>query len=229
MRFDKRLSPIPLCLAMLVLPFAALAVPGTEQLIALKNSGVSEEVVRVIVESGYGDVARVLQLKNAGFKDDTILSVIKADLKEGQLSASSTGNPGKQSASDVVDARTTARVKIQWYMVYRGNAMLQNSQEIDGATLSMIGGKSLRFEWADKGGMGLLDFAYKKPFTSPFYWDFDKEDAIASGTPGYAYTLKSATAHRGRPDTDGSHYWIVSFDPAGQEFSRWIEKARPAK
>lgn len=214
---------------MLGLPFAALAVPSTDELIALKNSGVSEDIVRVVLESGYGDLARIIRLKKAGFKDDTILSVIKADLKEAKAPASSSAIPDKQAASEAIDAETTARMKIQWYMVYRGNAMLQNSQEIDGAKISMIGGKTLRFEWTEKGGLGLLDFAYKKPFSSPFYWDIDKEDGIGPGAPGYPYALKSVSGHRGRPETDASHYWVVSFEPAGQAFARWIEKVRSAK
>ena len=224
-----RLSSIPILVLMLGLPFVALAVPSTDELIALKNSGVSEEIVQVIVESGYGDLARVIQLKKAGFKDDTILSVIKADLKEAKAPASSSANGDKKAASEAIDAQTSARMKIQWYMVYRGNAMLQNSQDIDVAKISMIGGKTLRFEWTEKGGLGLLDLAYRKSFSSPFYWDIDKQDTTGPGAAGYSYALKSASGHRGRPDTDASHYWVVSFEPAGQELARWIEKARSAK
>ena len=199
---------------LLALPLAAGAVLGTEQLVELKVSGISEDLVRLIVESGYSDLERVIRLKKAGFQDETIASIIKRDLKESQpaVAAAPSSQPG--AAPETVESKSNTRVRIEWYMVYRGSPLLQNTDEFNNATVSLLAGKTLKVEWPDKDGLGMLDVLTQKPFKSPLYWNIDKDDILHPGQQGYAYVLQSGKSHGGKPDVDESHYWVLYLQPS---------------
>src|SRR4030065_1505723 len=77
---------------------SALAALTTEELTRLKTSGLGEDVIIFMIENGYGNVDRVVRLKEAGFADETISSVIRNDLKG--------GGEAKMQASQ--------RVNIEW-------------------------------------------------------------------------------------------------------------------
>ncbi|MGE5174262.1 MAG: hypothetical protein ACM3MD_10600 [Betaproteobacteria bacterium] len=171
----------------------------TDDMLRLKNAGISEETIIVMVESGYQDVEKVLKLKEAGFADQSILAIVKGEVKN---------NLGKER----IISETTANAKIMWYLVFRGKPVLQNSKVIDDAKVSVVDNSSVKLEWKEKGGLGLLDELKVKAFTSPFYWVINKDDTLEPGE-GYPFVLKSTTAHQGKPDSDGSHYWMLYLEP----------------
>lgn len=185
----------------------------TEELLRLKKSGVSEDIIVFMAENDYRDVDKVSKLKEAGFKDENILAIIKSELKK----KPSSSQPGEGITKDItqknVDFETTAKIKIMRYLIYRGDPLLQNSDTMENANVSVIDNNIVKFEWKEKGGLGLLDFIRKKPFKSPFYWDIGKDDKLEAGLEGYAYMLKSTTSHKGAPETDGSHYWVIYLEP----------------
>lgn len=182
----------------------------TDELLQLKKAGVSEDLILFMVEADYKDVDRVLKLKEAGFKDETILSIIKKDLKGER----STGIPKEKAVKDVSvqggGAETNSKIKILWYAAYGGGPSLQSSQTIDNAKISLAGPGSLKFEWANRG---FFDVVFKKPFRSPFYWDINKDDTLGPGKGSYPYMLQSTVEHKGRPETDGSHFWVIYLNP----------------
>jgi hypothetical protein len=186
---------------------------STDQLLQLKKAGVPEDIILLMTESDYKDVERVLKLKETGFKDETIRSIIKNDLKGKPLPSIVKGEKA-QASTPAHEARfeTASRIKILWYLIYRGEPVLQNSQAVDDARMSIMNGGVIKYEWKE-GGNGLLDIFVKKSFESPFFWDIDKADTFGPGEKGYAYVLKSTVNHKGKPDTNGSHYWMVYFDP----------------
>jgi hypothetical protein len=180
------------------------------------------------VESGYSNIDRVIKLKEAGFKDDTIVSVIRSDLKEGVAARTPTTRSGTGSASEVVNFETSARVKIERYLVTSGDGLLMNDVQIDAAMVSIVGGKTLKLEFPKNSG-GYSGYILRlAEFKSPFYWYVNKEDTITPGPRKNIYVLKSTMSHAGRPETDGSHYWVISFEPAKPEIAQWIERARIA-
>lgn len=205
----------------------ALAAFTTEELFRLKTSGVAEDLIRMMIDSGYSDVGRVIKLKEMGFKDETILSVIKSDLKERGAQQPLAVQAESVAQDRATDMQTTAKVKIERYLVY-GDPIVQNSQEIESATVSLQEGGRLKFEWAgDKGLLALDDYFQMKPFASPFYWDLNQGDAFGPAERmKNVYVLQSARAHKGRPATDDTHYWVISFEPANAEIAERIKLAR---
>lgn len=185
----------------------------TDQMLNLKKSGITEETIVLMVESGYGDVEKILNLKAAGFQEENIRTVIKAESKNG-------------SGSEKISKTTTARVKIQRYLKFRGSPVLQKSRTIDKAILSLVDGSNLKLEWKDTGGLGLLDEFKPKGFKNPFYWTINaREDVLLPGAEGYAHLLKSGVHHKGMPDTDHSHYWLLYFDMEDRELADLIKAA----
>ena len=234
----------------LSLPRVGTAALSTGDLIRLKNAGLSDNTIQLIVESGYSNIDRVIKLKDAGFKDDTIVSVIRSDLKEGvaapvPTTRSGTGTAseavkdvvatptpttrsGTSAASEVVNFETNARVNIQRYLVTSGDGLLMNDVEIDAAMVSIVDGKILKLEFPKNSG-GYSGYIFRlAEFKSPFYWDVNKDDTITPGPRKNIYVLKSTMSHAGRPETNGSHYWVISFEPAKPEIAQWIERARIA-
>jgi len=225
------------------LSLRADAAMSTDELIQLKEAGLSESIIQLMVDSGYDDVNRVLRLKEAGFKDDTILSVIQSDLKESGTAPSSAAMPATPSASvpatasvavpatetagEIVDFSTGAKVRIVHFLIYRNNPVEQNSDAYEAATMTMVGGNTLKIEWSKEDGrtVGLL---LKKPFKSPFYWNISSGDSFAPGKDQNTFVLKSSTNRVGQPETDGTHYWEISFEPANAEIVQWIERAHAA-
>jgi hypothetical protein len=181
----------------------------TDELLQLKKAGISEDIILFILEADYKDVDRVLKLKEAGFKDETILSIIKKDLKGKPSAEILREKTAKDISAQSGEAGVTSKVKILWYMAYSAGPVLQSSQAIDNARISVEGPGSLKFEWKDRG---LVDIFLKNPFKSPFYWDINKDDTLGSGREGYSHMLQSAVNHKGKPETDGSHFWVIYFD-----------------
>ncbi len=196
-----------------------------EDLIKLKKAGIPEDIIVFMVENNYKNVNKVLQLKEAGFKDKNIMTIIKSELKNKSLNSL----PGEEITRDTLpeqtDFKTTAKIKILWYMMYRGEPVLQNSDTINDAKVSIVDTNIVKFEWKEKGGLGLLDTLMNKPFKSPFYWDINKNDTLIPGRDGYHYILKSTVYHKGKPATDGTHYWIIFFEPKDLKIAKYIKNA----
>jgi hypothetical protein len=212
----------------LSLPRVGTAALSTGDLIRLKNAGLSDNTIQLIVESGYSNIDRVIKLKDAGFKDDTIVSVIRSDLKEGVAAPAPATQSRTGAASEVVNFETNARVNIQRYLVTSGDGLLMNDVEIDAAMVSVVGGKTLKLEFPKNSG-GYSGYIFRlAEFKSPFYWDVNKDDTITPGPRKNIYVLKSTMSHAGRPETNGTHYWVISFEPAKPEIAQWIERARIA-
>lgn len=216
----KIITAIIFLSAFLSLAINSLALT-TEELLKLKKSGVSEAIIVFMVENDYRDVDKVARLKEAGFKDDTIMAIIKSELKSRPSNTPSGGEVTKEGYSERVNFETTGRVKILWYIIYRGEPILQNSDAIENAKIS-ITGNTIKFEWKTEG-LGLLDIFRKKPFKSPFYWEINRDDTFGPGKEGYAYILKSTVNHKGKPDTDGSHYWIIYLEPKDSRIVDYIK------
>jgi hypothetical protein len=242
---------------MLVLVALSLGLPGTGaaalstgDLIRLKSSGLSDNTIQLIVDSGYSNIDRVIKLKEAGFKDETIASVVRGDLKEAGAASAPTMRSGTGAASDavkegaappkpitrsgtdaageVVNFETKARVRIERYLATSGDGLLTNDVEIDAAMVSIVNDKTLKLDFPkNSGGYGgyILRLA---EFKSPFYWDVNKDDTVTPDPRKNIYVLKSTKFHAGRPQADGSHYWVISFAPAKPEFAEWIARARIA-
>lgn len=194
----------------------------TEELLRLKKLGLSEEIILVMVENDYKEVDKISQLKQAGFKDESILAIIKSDLKKTSSSEATEQKSIKEVSAKKVDFETTARIMILWFMIYRGDTVLQNNQTIDDAKVA-ISGNTIKFEWKERE-LGLLNVFIGKPFKSPFDWDISTDDTFASGREeGYRYKLKSALGHKGNPGTDNSHFWVVYLEPKDLKLSDYIK------
>ncbi len=186
--------------------FSALT---TDELLQLKKAGISEEIILFMNEVDYKDVDRVLKLKGAGFKDDTILSIIKNDLKGKPSPEISREQKAKDVSSESSGKAMTSKIKILWYEAFKAGPVLAGSQEIDDARITAVSEGRLRIEWREKGLIGVI---FKKPFSSPFYWDINKDDTFGPGKDGYEYMLKSSVDHKGKPETDKSHFWVLYLD-----------------
>jgi hypothetical protein len=196
-----------------VLSLTGSAVYGltTEDMLLLKTSGVSEEAVVLMVESGYQNVQKVIALKRAGFKDDNIIAIIRAE--------SRIVPTGQRTV-----LQTPAKARIVRYLVFRGTPVLQNSQVMENAYLSLEDG-FLKLEWQDPAGLGLLDAFRKKAIASPFVWKLNpKEDSLETGADGYTCLLRSGIGHKGKPDVDAKHLWLLYFDPENQAIIEAIRK-----
>lgn len=198
-----------LCLVMY--SSAALAL-STDEMLRLKRAGVPEETIVLIVQNGYSDINKVLALKDAGFKDENIRAIITAESKA-------------PAPVETIQLRTAARAKIMRYLIFRGQPVLQNSQVVDKAVLSLTTDGNLKLEWKERGGLGLLDALKKKRLESPFYWSINpKEDSLGPGDEGFAYQLRSGANHQGMPETDKDHYWLFSFEPEERGIAEAIKK-----
>ena len=214
---------------------AALAALTTDELTRLKSSGLGEDVIRFMVENDYGNVDRVVRLKEAGFADETVSSVIRNDLKAGGEAKLPVPQPeqarpaaapvAKPVAEAAAIMQTSAKVRIEQYWVH-GEPVVQNSQDIQNATVSLLQGRRLKIEWDDSKSSG--NFFRGKPFTSPFYWDLDKSDGLYSVDPkDNSFTLRTGYSHRGRPTADKSHYWIVNLTPQSPDLVKRIRESLP--
>ncbi len=183
-----------------------------EDMVRLKQAGIPEDIIVVMVENNYQDVEKIIKLKEGGFKEQTIMAIVKGEAQN---------NQGKERFT----VETTGRVKILWYLVYRGNPVLQNSQAIDNAKILLVDDAALKLEWKDQGGLGLLDEIKKKAFKSPFYWTMNKDDSLEQEADGYSLVLKSSTTHQGKPDSDGSHYWMLYLHPKDAKLGESLRKS----
>lgn len=219
---------------------AALAVLPTEDLTRMKASNVGESVIRLMIENDYDDVERVMKLKQAGFSDETITSVIKGDLKSRSETKQSVLQPeraarepeaieqSKPAIASIVDAkailRTPAKVTIEQYIAV-GEPMVQNGQEIQHATISLLESRRMKIEWKDSKPSGLVNFSRGKPFTSPFYWDLDKDDSLhgISSKDG-SFTLRTGYSHPGQPAVNRSRYWVIHVSPENHDLMKRIRE-----
>lgn len=208
----------------------ALAALTTGELTRLKASGLGEDVIRFMIENDYGNVERVVRLKEAGFADETISSVIRNDLKSGgeepQRPASrpetaATAQPAAQRAAEAAALfTTTGTVKIEQYLV-RGEPVVQNSQNIPGATLSLLEGGRLKIEW-DPSKVP-ANFFRRKPFAPPFYWDLDKSDGLHGvSQKDNSFVLRTGHTHRGLPETGTARSWVVQVTADSPELATRI-------
>lgn len=213
---------------------AALAALTTEELTRLKTVGLGEDVIRFMIENGYGNVDRVVKLKEAGFTDETISSVIRSDLKGAGEAQQPTPQPEKAKlaqpvAKPIADAtaimQTPAKVRIEHHLVL-GDPIIQNLQEIQNATVSLLEGRRLKIEWDDSKAPSTLGSLFLgKPFASPFYWDLEKGDGLVSVNPkDNSFVLRTGRSHKGRPAADKSHSWIVYLTPNSPDLSKRIRE-----
>ncbi len=221
----------------LVFSGAAVAALTTEELTRLKTSGLGENVIRFMIENDYGNVDRVVKLKETGFADETISSVIRNDLKirgEAKLPSPQPEKvkPAQPVAEPVVEAtaimRTSAKVMIEQYLVL-GDPIVQNSQDIPNATISLLQGGKMKIEWDSSTIVSSLSNVLRgKPFANPFYWDLDKSDGLYSVNPkDNSFILRTGYSHKGRPTTGNSHYWIVHFTSQSPDLEKQIRKLLP--
>lgn len=211
---------------------AALAALTTEELTRLKTSGLGEDVIRFMIENDYGNVDRVVRLKEAGFADETISSVIRNDLKAGGEAKHPPLQPEqvkqiqpvtKPVADATATMQTSAKVTIEQYLAH-GEPVVQNSQNIPNATISLLQGRRLKIEWdSDKVVSTLGTLLRGKPFTSPFYWDLDKGDGLHSvNTKDNSFILRTGRSHQGKPTVDKAHYWIMHLTPNSPDLEKRI-------
>lgn len=218
----------------------ALAVLTTEELTRLKALDLGENVIRLMIESDYDDVERVMKLKQAGFSDETIASVIKGDLKAGSeakrpLPQAERPAPqperieprtpvGAPVAEAKASLQTPAKVTIEQYLAV-GDPVVQNGQEIANATISLLEGRRIKIEWNDSKPAGLVSLFRGKPFASPFYWDLDKSDSLHGvNSKGGSFTLQTGYSHSGQPPVDRSRYWVVQVSPESPELVKRIRE-----
>jgi hypothetical protein len=224
----------------------ALAALSTEELTQLKTSGLGEDVIRFMIENGYGNVDRVLKLKQAGFADETVSSVIRSDLKAGgeakrptphpeivtpaqpvvTLVAAPAAKPAAELATEpAATMQTSAKVTIEHYLVV-GDPIVLNSQDIPNAKISLLEGRRLKIEWnGNKAASTLGNFLRGKPIASPFYWDLDKGDGLHSVDPkDNSFILRTGRSHQGSPTADKTHYWIVQVTPNSPDLAKRIRE-----
>jgi hypothetical protein len=215
----------------------ALAALTTEELTRLKASGLGENVILIMIENGYGNVERVVRLKEAGFADETISSVIRSDLKadvetkrpallpEQVKQTKPVAEPvAKPIAEAAAVMQTSAKVSIEQYLAL-GDPVVQKSLTIPDATISLLQGRRLKIEWdARKVTPTLGNLILRgKPFANPFYWDLDKDDSLHSVNPkDNSFILRTGHSHQGSPTVDKSHYWVVHLTPGSPDLEKRI-------
>ncbi len=218
----------------LAILFVLLAAAGTrafttDELVRLKRSGVSEVTIVFLVENGCSDAERIIRLAEAGFKEETIRAIVGAEAKTWRQAPAGGAEPADRASgtADPGDGPpgTAARVRIDWYLVYRGEPLRRNFQELDGAKIFLVGGRTVRVEHRTDSGSGLIELFRKKPFPSPFAWDLEGTDSFEAGRDGFACALTSAAARTGRPRADESHFWILSLDPKAPGFCESVREA----
>lgn len=218
----------------------ALAVLTTEELTRLKALDLGEDVIRLMIESDYDEVERVIKLKQAGFSDETIASVIRGDLRaasEAKPPAPRAERPTPRpeqveprtpvSAADAeakASLQTSAKVTIEQYLAV-GDPVVQNGQEIANATISLLEDRRIKIEWNDSKPSGLVNLFRGKPFASPFYWDLDKSDSLHRvNSKDGSFTLQTGYSHPGQPPVDRSRYWLVQVRPESPELVKRIRQ-----
>ncbi|MDZ7593422.1 MAG: hypothetical protein U0932_02110 [Thiobacillus sp.] len=222
---------------------SALAALSTEELTRLKTSGLGEDVIIFMIENGYGNVDRVVRLKEAGFADETISSVIRSDLKAGVEAKRPAPQPEqvkqvkpvaepvaepvtKPMADATAIMQTSAKVTIEQYLAL-GDPVVQKSQDIPGATISLLQGRRLKIEWdGSKLTQTVGNLLLRgKPFASPFYWDLDKGDGLHSVNPkDNSFILRTGHSHQGRPTAGKTHYWVVHVTPDSPDLEKRIRE-----
>jgi len=214
---------------------ATLATLSTDQLTRLKTSGLGEDVIRFMVEHDYADVERVLKLKEAGFSDETIASVIRKDIRGSEPrpaprpAAEAPAQPAAPQAAAVEEKalmQASAAVRIEEYFV-RGEPIIKNSLDLKQTTVSLLAGNRLKIEWRGDVATSTLDtFLKRKTFASPFYWDLDKGDSLHTVNPKEnAFVLRTGRTHPGDPSIDGARYWIVYLTADTPELERRVRAA----
>ncbi|MBW8457921.1 MAG: hypothetical protein K0M58_05710 [Thiobacillus sp.] len=224
---------------------SALAALTTDELTRLKTSGLGEDVILFMIENDYGNVDRVVRLKEAGFADGTISSVIRSDLKAGveakrpalqpqqpeQPEQVKQGKPvaepvTKPMAEAAAIMQTSAKVTIEQYLAL-GDPVVQKSQDIPGATISLLQGRRLKIEWdGSKLTQTVGNLLLRgKPFASPFYWDLDKSDGVHSANPkDNSFILRTGHSHQGRPTAGKTQYWVVHVTPDSPDLEKRIRE-----
>lgn len=223
---------------------AALAALTTDELTRLKTSGLGEDVIRFMIENGYDNVDRVVRLKEAGFADETISSVIRTDLKEGGEATLPKPQPAEAKQLQPVEVKqaqpvaekttkadapvmmqTSAKVKIERYLVV-GDPIVLNSQDIRKATVSLLQGRRLKIEWDPiEPGSKLSNIHLNKPFETPFYWDLEKGDGLQSVNPkDNSFILRTGRSHEGSPTSNKSHRWVLHLTPDSPDLVKRIRE-----
>lgn len=208
----KSASAVAVLAILFLFPVKNALALATEELLRLKQAGISEELIVYIVEADYRDIDKVLRLKEAGFTDQALLAIVRSETTKpasGGVSAEEAG----PTASEKTVFETGGRIKILWYLLYQGKPVLQNHQSVEDARILLVGDNVIRFEWNVKEELGLLEVFRRRPFTSPFAWEIQPGDVLEPGKEGYPWALQSTIGHKGHPPTDGKHYWIVYFEP----------------
>lgn len=214
----------------------ALAALTTEELTRLKTSGLGEDVIRFMIENGYDNVDRVVRLKEAGFADETISSVIRNDLKEGGEATQPKPQPAEAKQAQPVAKPATAaeapvtlqasgKVKIEQYLVL-GDPIVLNSQDFRNATISLLQGRRLKIEWdPSEPGSKLGNIHMNKPFETPFYWDLEKGDGLQSVNPkDNSFILRTGRSHQGSPISSKSHRWVLHLTPDSPDLVKRIRE-----
>lgn len=218
-----------LILTALLFPLAGNVLAlSTEELLRLKKTGVPEEIIVFMVEAGYNDADKVCRLKEAGFKDQNLLAIIRSETARTVAGVP----PAVENNAEVPEKaifETGGRIKILWYLLSRGEPVLQNRQAVEDARILLVGDNVVKFEWKAKDELGVLEVFRRKAFATPFYWEIGPDDTLEPGKEGYAWALTSAADHRGRPVTDGKHYWVVYFDPKDTGIVDLLKKNLPGK
>lgn len=220
----KTAGTLVILLVLLSLPAMNAAALTTDELLRLKKADVSEEIVVYMVESGYDNAEKVCKLKEAGYKDRTILAIIRSEMENGRAAPRDPAE-GRTAAPERIAFRTEGRIRILWHLVYQGKPVVQNKFTADNVTISFVNDNTVKFEWNDKEDLGLLEVFRRRPFRSPFYWEIGEDDVLGPGKEGYPWMLKSATARRGKPTTDDKHFWVVYFEPKDARITSYIENA----
>lgn len=215
-----RVAASAIILLIFFFPAAGFSALTTEELLQLKKAGVKEEIILYLNKKDYKDVEKVLKLKAAAFTDETILSIIKNDLNgESSLSVSKDERV-RDNPHDESGVESTSKISILWYSAFKSGPVLLEKQTISKARVIM-GPEKIGFEWEDKG---VFDILFKKPFKSPFYWDINKDDLLTIGKEGCPLLLKSTANHKGRPETDDSHFWAVCLDTGDARITDFLRQ-----
>lgn len=219
----------------LIVSHAAWATLSTDQLTRLKNAGLGEDVIRLMVEHDYQDVERVMKLKGAGFSDETIALVVRRDLQGSAGTPATVAQPAETTApaaapQAAIDApalmQTSASVRIEEYFV-RGEPIIKNSLDLSKTTVSVLPGNRLKVEWRGNVATSTMDtFLRRKTFASPFYWDLHQGDSLHSvNQKTNAFVLRTGRTHAGEPKADTSRYWIVYITAETPELEKQVRAA----
>ncbi len=202
----------------------------TDELIRLKEAGISEETIVFLVENGCADADRVLRLAKAGFKEETIRAIVTADANAGRkLPAGGVDDGGRTEAPSASPgtgpSETAVRARIDWYMIFRGEPLRRNFQDLEDAKGSLVEGRTIRIAHRTDSGAGLLELFRKKAFPSPFLWNLEGTESFKADADGYRCVITSVGNRRGKPPSDGSHFWVLSLDPKDPGFCDSVREA----